>query len=337
MRIDVNFPGARGITLRGWLFLPDAGAEAVAGSGTVAGPVPPAGPWPAVVMAHGFSATRHMCLEGFAEAMAAAGIAALVYDHAHLGDSDGEPRQIINPWAQARDYRKAMDWLAARDDIDPERLAIWGSSYSGGEVLVVAAVDPRVKAVVASVPFGALPNVDYDDSAAVARRFAALRDALLDESGSGPADSSDEPFGPLRVVDGPAPRGAEEARVFLPQEESTEWFLRVGGAPGTGWRNVVWLRAGFGTEPAWDPGVAAMHLHVPSLWIVATRDALAATDVTLQSFARAPEDGPGEGKQLELIEGHHFTPYEGEAFTRASAVTVAFLQRVLYATASSEG
>src|SRR5690348_14246260 len=96
----VDFAGAHGSRLRGDLYLPEAGGAQLAEAGP--------GPYPGLVMAHGFSATRRMGLPDFARCFAAAGIAVLVYDHRNLGDSEGVPRQLINPWAQARDYRYAL-------------------------------------------------------------------------------------------------------------------------------------------------------------------------------------------------------------------------------------
>lgn len=299
-RRDVEVPGAGGVTLRGWWYEPAA-----------------AGPHPAVVMAHGFSATKGMGLPRYAEVLRDAGFAVLVYDHRGLGDSDGE-RQVINPWAQARDLRRALDWVAARTDVDASRLALWGSSFSGGEVLVVGAIDERVRAVVANVPWAGLGGDRPVDDAA----FAVLRDALLDESGAGPADATEDPIGPLAVVHDPDDdRGLP---VFLPQEESTEWFLDLGRRPGAGWRNEVWLRRAFGSEPAFDPAVGAAHLTVPTLMVVATEDRLAATAVALDTFDRLP--GP---KEIVMIEGHHFAPYGGEAFTVASSAMARFLREHL--------
>src|SRR6266487_783713 len=129
MRQDIVFD-AEGVTLRGWLYLPDAAA----------------GPVPTVVMAHGFSAVKEMYLDSFAEVFAAGGLGALVFDNRNFGASDGEPRQEIDPWAQLRDYRHAITYARTRPEVDRERIGIWGSSYSGGHVLVVAAIDRRVKA-----------------------------------------------------------------------------------------------------------------------------------------------------------------------------------------------
>ena len=82
MRQDIEFD-AEGVTLRGWLYLPDGAT----------------GPVPTVVMAHGFSAVKEMFLDSFAEAFAAGGLGALVFDNRNFGASDGEPRQEIDPWA----------------------------------------------------------------------------------------------------------------------------------------------------------------------------------------------------------------------------------------------
>ena len=103
-------------------------------------------------MAHGFSAVKEMYLDRFADVFAAAGLNVLVFDNRCFGASDGEPRQEIDPWAQVRDYRHAITYLHTLPEVDPARIGIWGSSYSGGHVLVVAAIDRRVKAVVSQVP-----------------------------------------------------------------------------------------------------------------------------------------------------------------------------------------
>src|SRR6201991_3551978 len=135
MRSDIEFD-AEGVTLRGWLYRPDDAADRL----------------PTVVMAHGFSAVKEMYLDAYAERFTESGLCALVYDNRNLGESDGEPRQEIDPWAQVRDYRHAITFARTLDEVDNERIGIWGSSYSGAHVLVVGAIDRRVKCVVAQVP-----------------------------------------------------------------------------------------------------------------------------------------------------------------------------------------
>jgi len=294
-RRDVEFPGAGDVALRGWYYL----------SAASSGP-----PVPGVVLAHGFSAVKEMALDRFAEVFAAAGLAVLVYDHRNLGASDGEPRQLIDPWAQIRDYRRALDWLGARPEVDGDRLAVWGSSFSGGEVLVIGATDPRVRAVVAQAPFVGNPELDDGDGA----QFAAIRAAALGDV-PGPGE---ELVGPLPVV------AADPATpAMLPQPESWEWFASMGNqAPS--WKNEVTLLLD-GAGAPFEPALAAAHLEVtPLLMIVATEDRVADTELALAAFERA-----GEPKRLEMVVGDHFAVYHGRGFEQASGVARDFLVDVL--------
>jgi dienelactone hydrolase len=109
--------------------------------------------WPCVVMAHGFGGIRAARLDAFAERFAEAGIAALVYDYRHLGTSAGQPRGLIDIRRQREDYRSAVAHARGVDYIDPTRIALWGTSFSGGHVLEVAAADPRIAAAVLTNPY----------------------------------------------------------------------------------------------------------------------------------------------------------------------------------------
>lgn len=112
-----------------------------------------AGPHPCVVMAHGIGGIRAAILPDIAERFANAGIAAFVFDYRHLGTSAGEPRGLIDIRKQREDYRAAIDFARGLDGLDPERIALWGTSLSGGHVLGLAARDPRLAAAVIQNPF----------------------------------------------------------------------------------------------------------------------------------------------------------------------------------------
>lgn len=133
-RIDIEF-ASEGTTCRGWLFVPDG-----------------EGSFPAVALAGGWCYVRELVMPYYARAFAEAGLAALVFDYRNLGVSDGEPRQHLDPWGQIRDYRNALSFLERRGDIDADRLAVWGISYSGGHALILGATDPRVKCLVSQIP-----------------------------------------------------------------------------------------------------------------------------------------------------------------------------------------
>ncbi|MGW4272714.1 alpha/beta hydrolase [Streptomyces seoulensis] len=133
-RRDVEFD-ADGTTLRGWFY-----------------PAPGSAPAAAVVMAHGFSLVKEAYLDRYAERFVAAGLAVLVYDHRNFGASDGSPRQEIDPLCQIEDYRHAITYASTLPEVDPDLIGVWGTSYSGGHAIVVAASDLRVKAVVCQAP-----------------------------------------------------------------------------------------------------------------------------------------------------------------------------------------
>src|SRR6478735_9252428 len=110
-RRDIEFD-AEGVTLRGWFYDADGRSGAA----------------PTIVMAHGFSAVKEMYLDRFAEAFAAAGLNALVFDNRNFGASDGEPRSEIDPVQQVRDYRHAITYASTLEEVDPTRIGAWRRS-----------------------------------------------------------------------------------------------------------------------------------------------------------------------------------------------------------------
>jgi cephalosporin-C deacetylase-like acetyl esterase len=94
-----------------------------------------------------------MGLPWYAESFATAGYCVYLYDHRGLGDSSGEPRNVIDPWSQTHDMWEVVDQVRGLSEVHPDRIALWGSSFSGGEAIVLGAFHPEVKAVIASVPF----------------------------------------------------------------------------------------------------------------------------------------------------------------------------------------
>lgn len=141
-REDISFQTSDNVTLRGWFYKP-ANSDAST-------------PLPCLVMAHGFSALKEMDLNTFAHFFSSnLPLTCLVYDNRGFGDSDtkeGQPRQEIIPAQQTSDYSDAITYAQTRAEVNKDKIGVWGSSYSGGHVLWVGAVDRRVKAVLSQVP-----------------------------------------------------------------------------------------------------------------------------------------------------------------------------------------
>jgi uncharacterized protein len=132
-------------------------------------------PAPSIVLAGGWCYVKELVQPKYAAAFAAAGFNALLFDYRRLGGSEGEPRQHLDPNDQIEDYKNALSYLESRDDVDPDRLGIWGISYSGGHVLVLGAVDPRVRCVASIVPV-------IDGYANLQRAHGTLRFRALKET-----------------------------------------------------------------------------------------------------------------------------------------------------------
>ena len=97
-----------------------------------------------------------MSLDTFAEYFTShLPITCLVYDNRGFGASDtgpNAPRHEIIPSEQIDDYKDAITYAQSREEVDASKIGVWGSSYSGGHVLWVGAVDRRVKCVLSQVP-----------------------------------------------------------------------------------------------------------------------------------------------------------------------------------------
>ena len=134
-RLDVEFASERD-TCAAWLYVPDGN-----------------GPFAAVVLAHGWTGVREQRLDAYAARFADAGLAALVFDYRHFGASSGQPRQLLDIKRQLADWAAAVSFARSRAEIDSARIAVWGTSFSGGHVVETAARDPQIAAVVAQAPF----------------------------------------------------------------------------------------------------------------------------------------------------------------------------------------
>jgi hypothetical protein len=112
-----------------------------------------AGPFPGVVLCHGFTGIKELILPYYAGRFAEAGFAALAFDYRGFGESEGERGRLL--WReQVRDIRNSITFMETLDTVDPERIGLWGTSYGGANVIYTAGIDARAKCVVAQVGFG---------------------------------------------------------------------------------------------------------------------------------------------------------------------------------------
>jgi uncharacterized protein len=187
---------------------------------------------PCVVMAHGIGGTRDAGLLPFAEAFAEAGLDALLFDYRNFGGSSGEPRQFGLPSRHREDYRAAVAFARGLDGVDPDRIVLWGTSWSGGHIVYVAADDDRIAAVVSQTPDldGARTLVEiarYGGVGQLLRLTAAgLRDLAGGIRGHDP-----------RLIPVAGPPGTVAA---MSSEEAEPGYAAIAGPS---WRNEICARA----------------------------------------------------------------------------------------------
>jgi uncharacterized protein len=291
-RRDVAVTTADGTTLAGWLYRPDG-----------------AGPFPAITMAHGFGATRYHGLDTYARAFADAGFVVLAHDHRGFGDSAGRPRQDIDPWTQIEDWRTAITFLETVEGVDPDRMGIWGTSFSGGHALVLAATDVRLRAVVAQVP-------TIDGWASGLRRVAPHAVADLD------AAFVDDQRGQFRGEDPRRQKFVDPDPTVTAAYHSQDTidFFYDQDIPDGLWTNEVTLQSTRKAR-AYQPGAFITRVSpTPLLMVVATDDTTAPTDLALGAYEQALQP-----KALHLIDGGHYAPYRDRLDESVTAATEWFL------------
>jgi cephalosporin-C deacetylase-like acetyl esterase len=258
------------------------------------------GAGPVIVMAHGLIGTRRDRLGAFAERFAAAGIAALVFDHRGFGDSTGEP-DLFEPSRQLEDWRAAIACARSLPDIDAGRVATFGSSLGGGNALAAAAEDPKVAAVISQVPY-----LDRDTQTYTKPRHV------------------------LEEMKAAAVEGRYLAAVGQPHEAA---FISAPGAE-VGWRRAVAI----GEESRWRNRVSASCLlgapyspirHAATLhchWLVcvAADDQVAKPGPAIAAARQAPKG------ELRIYPGvDHFDIYDGPSHEAVVADEIEFLHRHL--------
>jgi fermentation-respiration switch protein FrsA (DUF1100 family) len=276
-REDVEFT-SDALTLRGWLHLPD-------------GP----GPHPALVVANGYGSVKELFLDHpFPEVFCEAGFVVLVHDHPYCGDSDGVPRVELDPVAQQRGYVDAITFLTGRPEVDPDRIGIWGTSFSGGHVLAVGWMDRRVKCVVSmAMTISGYRNQQRrftpDQMADLRRRWAD--DRMGRARGEEPTT--------LQQVPDTAPSAAYYAA--LPEHIRSKWPNRI----------TLRSQELYGS---YEPGDHIDRISpTPLLMIVALHDVTTFTDECLEAYGRAREP-----KRLVLVDGDHYSIYTNK-FEQVSA------------------
>ena len=111
------------------------------------------GKLPAIAVSGPFGAVKEQSSGLYAQHMAERGFVAIAFDPSFTGESGGEPRRMASPDINTEDFLAAVDFLSVQENVDPERIGIIGICGFGGMAVNAAALDPRIKATVASTMY----------------------------------------------------------------------------------------------------------------------------------------------------------------------------------------
>ncbi|HWY25414.1 MAG TPA: alpha/beta fold hydrolase [Nevskia sp.] len=299
---EIEFP-SHGVTLRAGHFLPDASAApALRNSRGL----------PCIVMAHGLGGTRAAGLEPFARRFAAAGLQVLCFDYRYFGKSEGEPRQWVSVPRQLQDWASAIAYARTLPGVDPERIGLWGSSFSGAHSVAAAVADGRIAAV--------------SSQGAMMDGFAALKNLLrtigpghvLKLSAYGLADGLRGLLGLSRLTMPVVGLPGETAALTTP--DSRPGYLKI---TPPDWRNEITCTWALGLA-LYRPNTMTPRLPCPALFCIATKDAVV-PPAAMEDGARR-SGGKVEVKRYPI---GHFEIYVDEGFAQASRDQAEFFTRVL--------
>ena len=264
---------------------------------------------PVVIMAHGLTAVKAFGLPAFAERFVQRGMAAFLFDYRTFGESDGEPRGLVNPFHHVQDWLAAIEHVRRLPDVDGTRIALWGKSFSGGDVIIAAAKAPGIAAVVSQVPFVSgfssirLKPLSEIIQATIYGMLDYVKTAL---------------FLPPHYSPGVAHPGTFAA---MNTEESYPGFRSI-IPEGWPWENKMTSRA-FILLAFYYPIFYAKRVSAPVLLIGGQKDSLVPFAAVRKTARRLPRC------EFVVFDCNHFEPYTGERFEESVKIQADFLERNL--------
>jgi pimeloyl-ACP methyl ester carboxylesterase len=264
-----------------------------------------------VIMAGGFAVTKEPATDRFARRFHEAGFTVLAFDYRHLGESGGQPRQVVRITDELADWQAAIGHAQTLTGVRSDRLAIWGFSLAGGHVFRVAARNPQLAAAIAQTP-----NADGQAAVRHAVRYQKPR-AMLRLTGRGILDAAGSLAGlqprlvPLAGEPGTVavlttPDGRDGGKVLNPANAYPDWQQAVAA------RSV--LRLGF-----YQPGRDASRVRCPLQVVVCDQDQSALPEPAVRAAQRAPL------AELIRLPGGHYGPFL-DAHEQAVDAELSFLR-----------
>ncbi len=266
-----------GFLIKGWLFIPIDSTNKKP---------------PVIVMAPGFSGTKECNYQFFAANFSKEGYAVLLFDYPNFGESSISVKGEVDPWQQIQAYRDGISYVESRNDLDADRIGIWGGSYSGGHAIVVSALDKRVKCMVAMTPF--ISGSYYVNNLQTATKTFLFRQFY--------ADRLSRIKGEKPVV---IPVATKDGKQFSAISSSRAWdFMESFKGYAPAFENLVTLKS-LEMQLEYEPGYYVQNITaIPKLFIICRNDEMIPEQLIMDTYQKASEP-----KKLLYMDGYHFSPY----------------------------
>ncbi|MDP9142106.1 MAG: alpha/beta fold hydrolase [Pseudomonadota bacterium] len=270
-----------------------------------------AGPFPAILMVHGWGGVQDALTVPFYAPFNQAGFAVMTFDYPGWGKSEGTPRNVINPWHRERDVENALEHLRAQPQIDASRIVLWGTSFGGGHVVKVAARHPELLAAIAQVPM--LDGMAAVKAVPLMRLVRFGLSALYDLfRGKNPLFLP--VVGQLGEWSSMDRDGAAEA-----MQKGMQALVERGGPEAGYYDNRIAARSLL-TMGLYRPFKSLKDVSIPLLIVGATRDSVAPfVEGTIRALANPRI-------KVETLDANHFDPYFEPALTHNLGYQLAFLR-----------
>lgn len=259
---------------------------------------------PAMVVGGSLTSVKEQMGGTYARKLAERGVMALAIDFRHYGESAGAPRQLENPATKTADLKAAVSYLTALQGVNLQGVGLLGICTSGGNVLLAAAEDKRVKSVATVAGWFAEPSMTpmlYGGAEQVAKLQDQGRQAM-------------EQLRQGKLVPSVAAYGLAGAQAAHVGDHLAYYFDTKRGAVPS-WTNQM-SAASWGPWLAFDPVGAAPR--VTAATIIVHSDGSALPEQARKVYASLPGR-----KELRWMEGGHFDFYDQDATVSKAADHIA--------------
>ena len=250
---------------------------------------------PTIILCHGFAGVKELLLPNFASKFIEEGYAAFIFDYRGFGESDGTEGQVI-PEEQVRDIRNAITFIRSQDEVDCNRIGLWGTSLGGANALITSAVDDRIKALCVQITFG---DGERNNTSDLSKEEKEKRRAALNKSLLAATTKNKVMKLPLKKIlsDLQSKKFFEDYNPLFPEA------LKI---------KIPFVTTKYIDE--WKPENYLHRIDIPVLVVGATNDMVNNPEESKEIFNKLST----KKKKLFMIDSTHYDIYMGEDLDRVS-------------------